>query len=267
MNIAEFSKQIRRETLRCIHSQGSGHVGGSLSIADVLAVLYSNHMRVDPKQPRKEGRDRLVLSKGHAGPALYATLALKGFFPLEWLDTLNVLGTRLPSHANINLTPGVDMTAGSLGQGFSCACGLALGEKIKRSDGYVYVICGDGELQEGQNWEAAMFASAKKLDNMIVFIDNNKMQIDGCTKDVINVEDIEEKFKAFGFITARVNGHDHSAIDAAICKAKSEKGAPHCIVLDTVKGKGVSIYETMGVGVHSTTVTDEQYAIALAELK
>ena len=267
MNLAEFSKQIRRETLRCIHSQGSGHVGGSLSIADVLAVLYANHMRVDPKNPKKEGRDRLVLSKGHAGPALYATLALKGFFPMEWLETLNVLGTRLPSHVNINLTPGVDMTAGSLGQGLSCACGLALGEKIKHGDGYVYAICGDGELQEGQNWEALMFAANKKLDNMIVFVDNNKMQIDGMTKDVMDIEDVAAKFKAFGFVTTRVDGHDHAAIDQAICLAKAEAGAPHCIVLDTVKGKGVSIYETMGVGVHSTTVTDEQYAVALAELK
>lgn len=267
MNLAEFSKHIRRETLRCMHSQGSGHVGGSLSIADVLAVLYANHMRVDSKDPRKEGRDRLVLSKGHAGPALYATLALKGFFPMDWLDTLNVLGTRLPSHVNINLTPGVDMTAGSLGQGLSCACGLALGEKIKHSDGYVYAICGDGELQEGQNWEAAMFAAAKKLDNLIVFVDNNKMQIDGMTQDVMNIEDIEAKFAAFGFETARVDGHSHEAIDEAISNAKAQKGAPHCIVLDTIKGKGVSIYETMGLGVHNTTVTDEQYKIALDELK
>ncbi|MDE7454796.1 MAG: transketolase, partial [Clostridia bacterium] len=151
--------------------------------------------------------------------------------------------------------------------GMSCACGLALGEKIKNSDGYVYVICGDGELQEGQNWEAAMFAANKKLDNMIVFVDNNKMQIDGLTKDVMNIEDIEAKFAAFGFATTRVDGHDHEAIDAAITQAKAEKGAPHCIVLDTIKGKGVSVYETMGVGVHSTTVTDEQYAIALEELK
>lgn len=267
MNLADFSKQIRRETLRCIHSQGSGHVGGSLSIADVLAVLYSNHMRVDPKNLKKEGRDRLVLSKGHAGPALYATLALKGFFPMDWLDTLNVLGTRLPSHANLNLTPGVDMTAGSLGQGMSCACGLALGEKIKKSDAYVYVICGDGELQEGQNWEAAMFAANKKLDHLIVFVDNNKMQIDGMTKDVMNVEDIAAKFASFGFVTSRVDGHDHAAIDKAVCFAKTEKGAPHCIVLDTVKGKGVSFYETMGAGVHSTTVNDEQFALALQELK
>lgn len=263
-----LSKQIRRETLRCIHSQGSGHIGGSLSIADVLAVLYENHMDVDPKNPKREKRDKLVLSKGHSGPALYATLALKGFFPLEWLDTLNVLKTRLPSHVNLNLTPGVDMTAGSLGQGFSCACGLALAQKLNKDENhYVYVICGDGELQEGQNWEAAMFAAAKKLDNIIVFVDNNKMQIDGETKDIINIEDIVEKFNAFGFATDRVNGHDHEAIDKAICKAKKTKGVPHCIVLDTVKGKGVSFYENMGVGVHSTSCDDEQYRLAKEELK
>lgn len=266
-DLASFSKQIRRETLRCIHSQGSGHVGGSLSIADVLAVLYTNHMDVDSKNPKREGRDKLVLSKGHAGPALYATLALKGFFPMEWLDTLNVLGTRLPSHVNINLTPGVDMTAGSLGQGLSCACGLAIANKLKNDSHYVYVITGDGELQEGQNWEAAMFAAHKKLDNLIVFVDSNKMQIDGLTKDVMNVESIDGKFKEFGFSVNRVDGHDHAAIDEAINLAKSEKGVPHCIVLDTIKGKGVSFYETMGAGVHSTTVNDEQYKLALEELK
>lgn len=267
MDIVQFSKEIRRQTLRCIHSQGSGHVGGSLSIVDLLAVLYSKHMRVDPSEPRKAGRDKLVLSKGHAGPALYATLALKGFFPLEWLDTLNKLGTRLPSHVNINLTPGVDMTAGSLGQGLSCACGLALANKAKGYDATVYVITGDGELQEGQNWEGAMFAANKKLDNIIVFVDCNHMQIDGYTADIMNVENIQAKFEAFGFATQRVNGHDFDALDKAICIAKSQKGVAHCIVMDTVKGKGVSFYETMGLGVHSTTVTDEQYKLALEELK
>ena len=266
MDFEGFSKEIRRNTLRCLHSQGSGHVGGSLSIVDVLAVLYSKHMDVDPSNPKKDDRDKLVLSKGHAGPALYATLALKGFFPLEWLDTLNKLGTRLPSHVNINLTPGVDMTAGSLGQGLSCACGLALANKVKGIDKYVYVITGDGELQEGQNWEGVMFAANKHLDNMIVFVDSNKMQIDGLTKDVMNIENIEAKFAAFGWATDRVDGHDHNAIDQAITRAKAAKGTPHCIVLDTVKGKGVSFYETMGVGVHSTNVTDEQYELALAEL-
>ncbi len=268
MDVVQFSKEIRRNTLRCLHSQGSGHVGGSLSIADLLAVLYSKHMHVDPNDPRAEDRDKLVLSKGHAGPALYATLALKGFFPMEWLDTLNRLGTRLPSHVNINLTPGVDMTAGSLGQGLSCACGLALANRAKGSDRYVYVITGEGELQEGQNWEGAMFASAKHLDHLIVFVDSNKMQIDGLTKDVMDVEDLVAKFSAFGFETQRVNGHDHKALDEAIVRAKqSREHKPHCIVMDTVKGKGVSFYETMGPGVHSTTVTDEQYLAALEELK
>ena len=267
MDVVQFSKEIRRNTLRCLHSQGSGHVGGSLSIVDVLAVLYSNHMDVDPANPRREVRDKLVLSKGHAGPALYATLALKGFFPMEWLDTLNKLGTRLPSHVNINLTPGVDMTAGSLGQGLSCACGLAIANKVKGIDKFVYVITGEGELQEGQCWEGAMLAGCKHLDNIIVFVDSNKMQIDGLTKDVLDVEDIQAKFNAFGFATQRVDGHDHAALDAAIVRAKAQKGVPHCIVMDTVKGKGVSFYETMGTGVHSTTVTDEQYALALDELK
>lgn len=268
MNVVEFSKEIRRNTLRCLHSQGSGHVGGSLSIVDLLAVLYSKYMHVDPNNPKMEDRDKLVLSKGHAGPALYATLALKGFFPLEWLDTLNKLGTRLPSHVNINLTPGVDMTAGSLGQGLSCACGLAIADKVKGIDRYVYVITGEGELQEGQNWEAAMLAADKGLDNMIVFVDSNKMQIDGYTRDVMDVEDLVAKFTSFGFVTRRVDGHDHAALDAAISFARSDKcGKPHCVVMDTVKGKGVSFYENMGAAVHSTTVTDEQYAAALEELK
>ena len=267
MDMVDFSKQIRRATLRCLHSQGSGHVGGCLSIVDVLSVLYSKHMDVDPQNPKRPNRDCLVLSKGHAGPAWYATLALKGFFPMDWLDTLNRLGTRLPSHANLNLTPGVDMTAGSLGQGLSCACGLALAKKLQNDDHYVYVITGDGELQEGQNWEGAMFAGNRKLDNVIVFVDSNKLQIDGKVQDLCDVEDICKKFESFHFVTQRVDGHDHQAIDAAIVKAKAEKGAPHCIVLDTVKGKGISFYETMGAGVHSTTVTDEQYALALEELK
>lgn len=267
MDTLEFSKEIRRQTLRCLHSQGSGHVGGSLSIADVLAVLYAKHMDVDPANPKRTNRDCLVLSKGHSGPALYATLALKGFFPLDWLDTLNKLGTRLPSHTNLNLTPGVDMTAGSLGQGLSCACGLALAKKLSGDTHYVYVITGDGELQEGQNWEGAMFASAKKLDNIIVFVDANKLQIDGTTQDVCNVEDIAAKFASFGFAATRVDGHNHRAIDEAIVQAKAEPGKPHCIVLDTAKGRGISFYESMGAGVHSTTVTDEQYAAALLELK
>lgn len=268
MNVESFSKEIRRNTLRCIHSQGSGHVGGSLSIVDALAVLYSKHMHVDTAHPKAEDRDKLVLSKGHAGPALYATLALKGFFPVEWLDTLNKLGTRLPSHTNLNLTPGVDMTAGSLGQGLSCACGLALADRLKGIDRYVYVITGDGELQEGQNWEGAMFAAQKRLDHIIVLVDYNKLQIDGYTKDVVDLGDIGAKFAAFGFDAQRVDGHDFDALDKAITRAKqAKKGKPQCIVMDTVKGKGIDFYEAMGAAVHSTTVTDEQYAAALEQLK
>ncbi len=267
MDTVAFSKEIRRQTLRCMNSLGSGHVGGSLSVADVLAVLYAKHMNVDPACPDMEGRDKLVLSKGHSGPALYATLALKGFFPLDELLTLNKLGTKLPSHCNMTLTPGVDMTAGSLGQGLSCACGLALAMKIKKQSSFVYVITGDGELQEGQNWEGAMFAASKKLDNLIVFVDNNKLQIDGATEDVIKVEDLEAKWTAFGFETVRIDGHDHQAIDKAVCAAKEGQNRPHCIILDTVKGKGVTFYESMGAGVHSTDVTAEQLEKALAELK
>lgn len=268
MDVVQFAKEIRRNTLRCLHSQGSGHVGGSLSIADALAVLYCKHMHVDPANPKMADRDKLVLSKGHAGPALYATLSLKGFFPADWLDTLNKLGTRLPSHVNVNLTPGVDMTAGSLGQGLSCACGLALADRLNGVKRHVFVITGDGELQEGQNWEGAMFAAQKKLDSVIVLVDCNKLQIDGATKDVVNIEDVGAKFAAFGFDVQRVDGHDCDALDKAISQAEAAaNGKPQCIVMDTIKGKGVSFYEAMGAGVHSTTVTDEQYAAALEELK
>lgn len=261
------AKTIRQLTLRCIHSQGSGHVGGSLSIVDVLTVLYTKFMRVDSANPHKEGRDRLVLSKGHSGPALYATLSYKGFFPVEWLDTLNKIGTRLPSHCNMVLTPGVDMTAGSLGQGLSCACGLAQGSRLSQDDAHIYCICGDGELQEGQNWEAIMYAGAKKLDNLTVFVDANGMQIDGKTAEVLDIESIDDKFKAFGFAVIRVNGHDHNELTKAINTALQTKGKPTCIVMNTVKGKGVDFYETMGVGVHSTTCNDQQFEQAMLQLK
>lgn len=267
MSTIETSKKIRALTLKCIGSLGSGHVGGSLSIADVLAVLYDNHMNVNPAQPDMPGRDRLVLSKGHAGPALYATLCYKGFFPEDWLLTLNKLGTRLPSHCNMLLTPGVDMTAGSLGQGLSCACGLATASKLAGDNATIYAIVGDGELQEGQNWCAMMYASDKKLDNLVVFVDKNGLQIDGTTEDVMDIGDIANKFRAFGFDTVSINGHDHEAIDKAITNAVAHKGSPSCIILNTIKGKGVSFYETMGAGVHSTTCSAEQLEKALSELQ
>lgn len=267
MDFKERTREIRRLTLTCIASLGIGHVGGSLSVAETLSVLYSKHMSFDPKNPRMEGRDRLVLSKGHAGPALYATLASFGFFDKEQLKTLNRLGTKLPSHCNMLLTPGVDMTAGSLGQGISCGVGLAIGSKLRGDGAKIYVIVGDGECQEGQVWEAAMLAAHKKLDNLVVLIDNNKMQIDGMTADVCGVEDLAVKFAAFGFETNRVNGNDEEEIDRALCDAENVVGKPVCIVLDTVKGKGVSVFEKMGFANHSCNVTAEQLETALAELE
>ena len=224
MDFKQRTREIRRLTLTCIASLGVGHVGGSLSIAEALSVLYSKHMSFDPKNPGMEGRDRLVLSKGHAGPALYATLASFGFFDKEELKTLNRLGTKLPSHCNMLLTPGVDMTAGSLGQGISCGVGLAIGSKLRNDGAKIYVIVGDGECQEGQVWEAAMLAAHKKLDNLVVLVDNNKMQIDGLTENVCGIEDVASKFDAFGFNTVRVNGNDEEEIDRALCEADNVKG-------------------------------------------
>ncbi len=267
MDLKAKTKEIRRLTLSCIASIGVGHVGGCMSIAEVLSVLYSKHMRIDPTNPGKLGRDRLVLSKGHAGPALYATLASFGYFDKKELLTLNKLGTSLPSHCNMQLTPGVDMTAGSLGQGISCGVGLALGSKLSKDGARIYVIVGDGECQEGQVWEAAMFAAHKKLDNLTVFVDNNKMQIDGLTKYIVNIENIADKWRAFGFEVIQVNGHDEDAIDKAITKAKTVADKPTCIILDTIKGHGVSIFEKMGFANHSCPVTVEQLEVSLKELE
>lgn len=267
MDFKQRTREIRRLTLTCIASLGVGHVGGSLSIAEALSVLYSKHMSFDPNNPDMEGRDRLVLSKGHAGPALYATLASFGFFDKEELKTLNRLGTKLPSHCNRILTPGVDMTAGSLGQGISCGVGLAIGSKLRKDGAKIYVIVGDGECQEGQVWEAAMLAAHKKLDNLVVMVDNNKMQIDGLTENVCGIEDIAAKFDAFGFNTVRVNGNDEEELDRALCEADNVKGRPTCIVMDTVKGEGVSIFRNMGFANHSCNVSKEQLETALAELE
>ncbi len=267
MDLKERTREIRRLTMQCIASIGVGHVGGCMSIAETLSVLYSKHMRIDPQNPNKQGRDRLVLSKGHAGPALYATLASFGFFDKDLLNTLNRLGTKLPSHCNSRLTPGVDMTAGSLGQGISCGVGLALGSKISKDDARIYAIVGDGEMQEGQVWEAAMLASHKKLDNFTVLVDNNKMQIDGLTKDVCNVESVADKWRAFGYEVFEVNGHDEQQIDDALCQAKKVVGKPTCIVLDTIKGHGVKMFEDMGPDCHSCNVSAEQLEKSLKELE
>lgn len=265
-SLEQIAREIRILTVKCIASLGSGHIGGSMSIVDVLTALYYKEMNVDPKKPLMEGRDRLVVSKGHAGPAVYATLAHKGYFPESELYTLNKYGTNLPSHCDMNKTPGVDMTTGSLGQGISCALGLALGSKIKNDNATIYAIIGDGESQEGQVWEAAFFAGHKKLDNLIVFLDYNKMQLDGTLEEVNDSGNMYDKFKSFGFDTYSIDGHNIDEIIATIEKAKTVKGMPHMIVLNTIKGKGVSFAEAAKANSHSMPVSKEALEEAIKEL-
>jgi transketolase len=260
------AREIRRRTVRAIGSLGVGHIGGSLSIADLLAVLYSGAMRIDPANPGKEGRDRLIVSKGHSGPAVYAALSIAGYIREDELDTLNRLGTNLPSHCDMHRTPGVDMTTGSLGQGFSCAVGAAVGSGIRRDGARIFAIIGDGESQEGQIWEAAMYAAHKRLDNLIAFTDYNNCQIDGSTNEINSLGDLAAKWRAFGWHTLQADGHDVSAINDAIEAAKADAGRPHMIILQTIKGKGVSFVEAMGTVNHNAPMTKEQTAAALAEL-
>jgi len=265
--LLEKSKEIRRLVIKTISHAGQGHAGGALSIVDVLAVLYFDEMNIDPQDPKKEGRDRLVLSKGHAGPALYCTLALKGYFPFAQLDTLNQPHTDLPSHVDMLKTPGVDMTAGSLGQGISCAVGIAKGAQLKKSDEYTYAIIGDGESQEGIVWEASMAAAQYKLDHFIAFLDFNKLQIDGTIDEIMSLIDPASKWASFGFNTLRIDGHDVEAISDAIHTAKQFKnGKPSMIVLDTIKGKGVSFIEEMGTANHGISISEEDMQRAIAEL-
>lgn len=263
----KIAREIRALTIECIASIGQGHIGGSLSIVDALTVLYYKHMNVDPRNPKMEGRDRLVVSKGHAGPAVYATLAHKGYFPKEELQTLNKIGTKLPSHCDMNKTPGVDMTAGSLGQGLSCACGMALGSKLSQDYAYIYCIIGDGESQEGQIWEASMFAAANKLDNLIVMLDNNKLQLCGYTNDVLTLLDPSKKWESFGFYVQSIDGNDINEVDKAITNAKQNKGKPSMIVLNTIKGKGFSYSENAGIDNHSMPINAETLQKAKEELK
>lgn len=265
--LENVARNIRANIVECIASLGVGHIGGCLSIADVLAVLYGKHMRYDPKDPKKEGRDRLVCSKGHAGPAVYSALAEFGFFPKEELYTLNRGGTKLPSHCDMNKTPGVDMTAGSLGQGLSCALGAAIGSKLKGDGATIYAIIGDGESQEGQIWEAAMYAGSHKLDNLIVFTDYNKLQLDGTIEDICDLSPLADKWRAFNFAVWDIPGNDVAEIDKAITEAKSVSGKPKMIILNTVKGKGVSFVEEAKVGSHSMNVSAEQRDIALKEIE
>lgn len=265
LELRRFAAEIRLETLKEVATRGFGHLAGSLSVADLLAVLYGKEMRYDASRPQWEGRDVLVMSKGHAGPAVYASLALKGFFPLEMLKTLNQPSTHLPSHCDRKLTPGIDMTTGSLGQGTSTAMGMALGFKLDKKDNRVYVVVGDGECNEGQVWEAALFAAQQKLDNLILFVDDNGKQLDGYTDDILALGAIDKKFEEFGFFTQTIDGHCVEALVAALGKAKTEKGRPSCIVLKTIKGKGISELEAMLLN-HHIQISPEFAEKAEAEL-
>ena len=262
-NLQRFALKIRIGILEALKARGFGHVGGSLSIADALAVLYGSVMRYDPKNPAWEQRDKLICSKGHAGPAVYAALALRGFFPYEQLVTLNQPHTNLPSHCDRNKTPGVDMTTGSLGQGTSLAVGMAMGDMLKGLDSRTFLIVGDGEANEGQVWEAAMFTAAKRITSLTWLIDNNKKQLDGYTKDVLNPFDFEEKFRSFGFEAISIDGNDVEQLENALTRRPIDK--PIAIILNTVKGKGVEEVENT-VGNHSMTPPPEAFERWLAEL-
>ncbi len=255
--IRSKAKDMRVDILEMITKADSGHTGGSLSIADVMALLYFHEMKIDPADPHKADRDRLVLSKGHGAPCLYAALAEKGYFPKEWLDHLRQAGQVLQGHPDMKHTPGVDMTTGSLGQGVSAACGMALAAKMDKADWRVYTILGDGELEEGEVWEAAMFAGYYKLDHLTAFVDNNGLQIDGKITDVMSPLPIGEKFKAFGWHVIHADGHDVSALHEAILEAKKTSGKPTVIVMKTIKGKGVKEVEGQ-VGWHGKAPTAEQ---------
>lgn len=260
------AQNIRMNALKMIAKAGSGHPGGSLSIADILSVLYFDKMNVDPKNPSMENRDRLVLSKGHAAPGLYAALFEKGYFGKEEMESLRQVNSMLQGHPDMKGTPGVDMTTGSLGQGLSTAVGMALGAKYKKSDLTVYSIIGDGEVQEGQIWEAAMAATHYKLNNLIVFLDHNGLQIDGKNEEVMGIEPIGEKFASFGWEVISIDGHDIDQISDAVDKAKKSSNKPTLIHAKTVKGKGVSFMENQ-YGWHGVAPKPEELEIALKELE
>ena len=261
-----FATKARMGVLEGVYNAKAGHPGGSLSICDVLSYLYNVEMHVDPKNPKDPGRDRLVLSKGHAAPALYATLALKGYFPVEDLKTLRKSDSYLQGHPNMDKVPGIDMSTGSLGQGISVAVGMALGGKLDKADYRVYAILGDGEIEEGQVWEAAMLAGNKGLDNLVAIVDNNNLQIDGTMEEVNSPYPIPDKFRAFNWNTVEIDGHDFDQIEDAFAKAKQCKGKPTAIIMKTIKGKGVSFMEN-AVGWHGSAPNTEQYEQAMEELR
>ncbi|KGK89905.1 transketolase [Clostridium sp. HMP27] len=261
-----FALNIRIETLKAIGTLGFGHLGGAMSIADAIAVLYGGTMNIDPKNPRWEDRDWLVCSKGHAGPAIYSALALRGYFNKEELLTLNKPGTHFPSHCDRNLTTGIDMTTGSLAQGASTALGVALGNRLKGKDSYTYLILGDGEIQEGQVWEAVMCAAHQKVDNLITFVDCNKQQLDGYTRNINDLGDIGSKFESFGWHEQTIDGHSVDEIYSAIKEAKENNGKPSVIVLDTIKGKGCGFAEGV-LNNHHMNVSKEQMEESLKVLE
>lgn len=263
--LKNFSREIRIETIKQIGLRGFGHIGGAMSIVDLLSVLYGEVMKYDSNNPNWSERDWLVCSKGHAGPAIYSALALKKYFPMEWLETLNQENTMLPSHCDKNKTPGIDITTGSLGQGLSVASGVALGHKLKEKKNNVYCILGDGELQEGQNWEAVMFGAHNKLNNLIVFVDNNGKQLDDCTSNINNINDIGAKFKSFSWNVFNVDGHNHNEIFEAIENAQKSKLLPSVIILNTIKGKGMKLAEENWC--HHMTISEEQVVKALCDLE
>ena len=269
-NLKDAAREIRCDTLRCIGHLGVGHIGGCLSVAELLAVLYFEAMKIDPAQPKMPGRDRFICSKGHAGPAVYSALANRGYFDRSELLTLNQGGTNLPSHCDMNRTVGVDMTTGSLGQGFSCAVGVALGSKLEKDGATIYALIGDGESQEGQIWEAAMFAAAKKLDNLIAFTDYNKLQIDDTVAKVNDIAPLAEKWAAFGWNVIEVeDGNDVEQVSAAVSHAKLGIGSekPTMVILNTLKGCGVPWIVNLGPGNHNCPISEEQAEAAIAEIR
>ena len=266
LELMKTANEIRKGIVTALHSAKAGHPGGSLSATEIFTYLYFEEMNVDPKDPKKADRDRFVLSKGHTAPGLYSTLAQKGFFPKEDLVTLRHTGSYLQGHPDMKHIPGVDMSAGSLGQGISAAVGMAIAGKLDNADYRVYTLLGDGEIQEGQVWEASMLAAHRKLDNLVVIVDNNNLQIDGAITEVNSPYPIDKKFEAFNFHVINIDGNDFDQIDAAFKEAKTVKGQPTAIIAKTVKGKGVSFMENQ-VGWHGKAPNDEEYKIAMEELE
>ena len=266
LELQKTANEVRKGIVTAVYHAKAGHPGGSLSAADMFTYLYFEEMNIDPKDPKKADRDRFVLSKGHTAPGYYAALAERGFFPVEDLKTLRHTGSYLQGHPDMKHIPGVDMSSGSLGQGISAAVGMALAAKLDKKDYRVYTILGDGEIEEGQVWEAAMFAGFKNLDNLVAFVDYNKMQIDGTLDEVVSAHPVDEKFKAFGWNVITIDAHDFTQIEAAYKAARECKGKPTCIIADSIKGKGVSFMENQ-VGWHGKAPNAEEYEIAAAELK